>query len=144
MFIRNNHYQLSKVFVFIKLIIISLKNFFYFDLGLFSLAKQKIRNVQDNLTTIPNEQSNIYAQYFSSDFDDSFSQQTQQIGYIHSYNDRFNKLRKAKHNQISIETTRLLLRLQQLTSNDDNIPKTTNTKERRSKISKRTIFQRGI
>jgi len=34
---------------------------------------------------------------------------------------------------MSMETIRLLLRLEQLTSNNENVPKNANTKERRSK-----------
>jgi hypothetical protein len=104
---------------------------FCFFLGFFSLAKQKIKSVQDNFTTIPNEQINIYAQYFSFDQNDSSLKQS--IGHIGSYNDQFKKLRKDKHKQISIDTTRLLLRLEKLTSNEENVPKNANTKERRSK-----------
>ncbi|CAF1194385.1 unnamed protein product [Rotaria magnacalcarata] len=98
--------------------------------GLFSFAKQKIKSVQDNFTNIPNEQTNNYAQYFSSDQNDS-SSKPQQIGYIRSYTDRFKKERKAQHDQISIETTRLLLRIEKLISTGENIPKNANTKERR-------------
>jgi len=101
--------------------------------GLFSLAKQKIKSVQDNFTTIPIEQSNNYAQFFSFDQNDySLKEKKQQFGYICSYNEKFKKLRKEKHDQISMETIRLLLRLEQLTSTNENIPKNTNTKERRS------------
>ncbi|CAF0855503.1 unnamed protein product [Rotaria sordida] len=98
--------------------------------GLFSLAKQKIKSVQDNFTTVPNEQSNVYTQFFSFDQNDSSLKQ-QQIGYIRSYNDKFKKLRKIEHDQISIETTRLLLRLEKLISNDEDVPKNAKTKERR-------------
>ncbi|CAF2387201.1 unnamed protein product [Rotaria sp. Silwood2] len=98
--------------------------------GLFSLAKQKIKSVQDNFTTIPNEQSNTYAQFFSFDQNDSSLKQ-QQIGYIRSYSDKFKKIRKTQHDQISIETTRLLLRLEKLINTGESIPKNANTKERR-------------
>jgi hypothetical protein len=104
-----------------------------FSLGFFSLAKQKIKSVQDNFTTIPNEQINIYAPYFSFDQNDSsLKEQQQKIGYSCSHNEKFKTLRKHKHDQISIETTCLLLRLARLTSNDENAPKNTNPKERRS------------
>jgi hypothetical protein len=95
------------------------------------LAKQKIKSVQDNFTAIPIEQSNNYAQFFSFDQNDFSSKQ--QFGYISSYNEKFKKLRKEKHDQMSIETIRLLLRLEQLTNNSENVPKNANTKERRSK-----------
>ncbi|CAF0818412.1 unnamed protein product [Rotaria sp. Silwood1] len=98
--------------------------------GLFSFAKQKIKHVQDNFTTIPNEQTNVYAQFFSFDQNDSSLKQ-QQIGYIRSYNDKFKKIRKTQNDQISIEITRLLLRLEKLISISESIPKNTNTKERR-------------
>jgi len=98
------------------------------------LAKQKIKSVQDNFTAIPIEQSNNYAQFFSFDQNDfSSKQQKQQFGCICSYNEKFKKLRKEKHDQMSIETIRLLLRLEQLTNNNENVPKNANTKERRSK-----------
>lgn len=100
-------------------------------LGLFSLVKQKIK-IPDNFTATPNEQSNTYSQYFSFDQNDLSSKQ-QQIGFIRSFNDRFKKERKIQHDQVSIETTRLLLRLGKLISTGDNIPKNANTKERRSK-----------
>ncbi|UJR36142.1 hypothetical protein I4U23_028880 [Adineta vaga] len=101
--------------------------------GLFSFAKQKIKSVQDNFTTIPNEQSNIYAQYFSCDQSDSSTKQQQHspYGYISSHNEEFKKFRKNKHDQISLEATCLLLRLERLTSNDENVPKSSNPKERR-------------
>jgi hypothetical protein len=100
------------------------------NLGLFSFAKQKIKSVQDNFTTNPNEQLNSYAQFFSSDQSDLPIKQ--QIGYTCSYNDTFKKIRKTKLDQLSIETTRLLLRLERLTSTDEHVPKNANTKERRS------------
>ncbi len=100
-------------------------------LGLFSFAKQKIKSVQDNFTTVANEQPINYAQFFSFDQNDYLSKQ--QLGHISSYNDKFKKLRKDKHDQTSIETIRLLLRLEQLTNNQENVPKNNNTKERRSK-----------
>ncbi|CAF1650816.1 unnamed protein product, partial [Adineta ricciae] len=103
--------------------------------GLLSFAKQKIKSVQDNFTTIPNEQSNIYAQYFSIDpYDSSTKQQQQQHspnGYICSHNEAFKKFRKNKHDQMSLETTCLLLRLERLTSTEESVPKSSNPKERR-------------
>ncbi len=102
-------------------------------LGLFSLAKQKIKSVQDNFTTIPTEQPNNYSQFFSFDQNSTSSKSQSQLGHIRSYNDELKKFRKEKHDQTSMETIRLLLRLEQLTSNDENVPKNTNTKERRSK-----------
>jgi hypothetical protein len=107
--------------------------FVCFVLGLFSLAKQKIKSVQDNFTTIPTEQSTNYAQFFSFDQNNFSLKQKQQFGYIRTFNDKFKKIRKEKHDQMSMETIRLLLRLEQLTSNNENIPKNANTKERRSK-----------
>lgn len=56
-----------------------------------------------------------------------------QMGFSCSYTDKFHKFRKEKHDQTSMETIRLLLRLEQLTSTDENVPKNANTKERRSK-----------
>jgi hypothetical protein len=103
-----------------------------FYLGLFSLAKQKIKSVQDNFTTIPTEQPNNYSQFFSFDQNPTSSKSEQRLGYICSYNDKFKKLRKEKHEQTSMETIRLLLRLEQLISNDEHVPKNANTKERRS------------
>jgi rabenosyn-5 len=99
--------------------------------SLFSLAKQKIKSVQDNFTTIPTEQPNNYSQFFSFDQNSTSSKSQPQLGYICSYNDELKKFRKEKHDQTSMETIRLLLRLEQLTSNDENVPKNTNTKERR-------------
>ena len=55
------------------------------------------------------------------------------MGFSCSYTDKFHKFRKEKHDQTSMETIRLLLRLEQLTSTDENVPKNANTKERRSK-----------
>jgi hypothetical protein len=101
------------------------------------LAKQKLRSVQDNFTSVPNEQSNIYAQYFSVDQNDS-SKQLPAIGDIRSHNQDFKKFRKHKQDQIATETTRLLLRLERLTSNDENVPKSSNPKERRSMNEKET------
>ena len=98
--------------------------------GLFSLAKQKIKSVQDNFNTNPNDSINTYAQYFVSDSVTSAAPSAD--GYTRSHHDKFNKIRKEKLDQISIETTRLLLRLVQLTSIDEHVPKNANTKERRS------------
>ena len=113
------------------------------DLGLFSLAKQKIKSVQDNFTTIPIEQSNNYSQFFASESANSSSKSQPQIGFVCSYNDKFKKLRKEKHDQTSMETIRLLLRLEQLISHEEHVPKNTNTKERRSKtidLIDRTLY----
>ncbi|CAF1476065.1 unnamed protein product [Adineta steineri] len=99
--------------------------------GLFSLAKQKIKSVQDNFTAAPTEQTNIYAQYFSFDQNDTSLKQQQQIGFIGSHNEHFKKLRKQNNEQISRDTFRLLLRLGKLTTNDENAPKNSNPKERR-------------
>jgi rabenosyn-5 len=108
------------------------RNFSFYS-GLFSLAKQKIKSVQDNFTTIPTEQPNNYSQFFSFDQNSASSKsQQQQFGYIRSHDDKFKKLRKEKHDQTSMETIRLLLRLVQLTSNEEHVPKNVNTKERRS------------
>ena len=101
-------------------------------LGLFSLAKQKIKSVQDNFSTTAAEQLNSYAPYFS--FDSSYPPSKQTEGYSRSFNDQFHRIRKARLDQISIETARLLLRLEQLTSTGDQVPKNGNTKERRSKF----------
>lgn len=104
---------------------------------MFSFAKQKIKSVQDNFTTLPTEQINNYAQFFSYEQNDYTTvNQKQQSGFVCSYNDKFKKLRKEKHDQISMETIRLLLRLEQLTSTNENVPKNANTKERRSKQKK--------
>ena len=100
-------------------------------LGFFSLAKQKIKSVQDNFSTNnPLEQINSYAQYFSVDPNETTSKSVE--GYSRSYTDAFHKERKKKADQIGIETTRLLLRLERLTSTDENVPRNRNTKERRS------------
>lgn len=102
-------------------------------LGLFSLAKQKIKSVQDNFTTNnPLEQINNYAQYFSIDANENTSKLIE--GYSRSHTDLFHQRRKEKADQLAIETTRLLLRLERLTSTDENVPRNRNTKERRSKV----------
>lgn len=106
--------------------------FHYFS-GLFSLAKQKIKSVQDNFTTNnPLEQINNYAQYFSADSNEIVLKPME--GYSRSHTDLFHQRRKEKTDQIGIETTRLLLRLERLTSTDENVPRNRNTKERRSRI----------
>ena len=98
------------------------------------MAKQKIKSVQDNFTTNnPLEQINNYAQYFSTDPNEHASKSVE--GYSRSHTDLFHQRRKEKADQIAIETTRLLLRLERLTSTDDNVPRNRNTKERRSNIS---------
>jgi len=98
--------------------------------GLFSLAKQKIKSVQDNFTTNnPLEQINNYAQYFSVDSNEIVLKPIE--GYSRSHTDLFHQRRKEKADQIAIETTRLLLRLERLTSTDENVPRNRNTKERR-------------
>lgn len=101
--------------------------------GLFSLAKQKIKSVQDNFNVLPTEQPNNYSQFFSFDPNDLSLNRPIQMGLNCSYTDKFHKFRKEKHDQTSMETIRLLLRLEQLTSTDENVPKNANTKERRSK-----------
>lgn len=88
--------------------------------------------MQDNFTASPNEQSNAYAQYFSVDQSDASKAEPPAMGYYRSHTDEFTKFRKTKQDQISVETTRLLLRLERLTGNDENAPKTSNVKERRS------------
>jgi len=95
--------------------------------GLFSLAKQKIKSVQDNFSPLPTESIIKYAQFFSSEIPKS-----QPMGYVRTFNDVFFQIRKDKHNQIEMETIRLLVRLARLTSTSDETPKNANTKERRS------------
>lgn len=96
------------------------------------MAKQKIKSVQDNFTVIPTEQPNNYSQFFSVDQNNILPNGQFQMGFSCSYTDKFHKYRKEKHDQTSMETIRLLLRLEQLTSSDENVPKNANTKERRS------------
>ncbi|CAF1240986.1 unnamed protein product [Rotaria sordida] len=97
--------------------------------GLFSLAKQKIKNVQDNFQN-SNESSKIYAQYFSFNSNDSYSKK-QCIGYARSHNTYFQIIRKDKHNQIFIHMRQLLLRIELLTNTNEHIPRNGNSKERR-------------
>lgn len=97
--------------------------------GLFSFAKQKIKSVQDNFSPIPTEQITNYAQYFSSDSTSSFKPE---FGHNRSLNECFFQTRKEKHNQTEMETVRLLVPLAQLISTNDDVPKNSNTKERRS------------
>lgn len=104
--------------------------FVYFQ-GFFSLAKEKIKTVQDNLTVSSNEQAKSYAQYFSFTPNDGSTQQSN--GYLRSFTDQFKSKRKERSDQISIETAKLLLRLEQLISSESHVPKNSNTKERRSK-----------
>ena len=99
-------------------------------LGLLSLAKQKIKSVQDNLTVSAVEQPSGYSQFFSYHSIDDYPRQIQ--GFSRSFTDQFIQKRKEKLDQLSIETTRLLLRLEQLTSSESHVPKNRNTKERRS------------
>jgi len=102
--------------------------------GFFSLAKQKIKSVQGNFTTNSTEPTNLYASFFSFDPNDQppGGQQKNSSGFNRSHTDKFKKLRKEKLDQISIDTTRLLLRLEQLISTDEQVPRNANTKERRS------------
>lgn len=99
------------------------------------MAKQKIKSVQDNFNVLPTEQTNNYSQFFSFDPNDVPSNGQTPMGLSCSYTDKFHKFRKEKHDQTSMETIRLLLRLEQLTSTDEHIPKNANTKERRSNDS---------
>ncbi|CAF3716965.1 unnamed protein product [Rotaria sp. Silwood1] len=97
--------------------------------GLFSLAKQKFKSVQDNFQN-SNELSKTYAQYFSFNLNYSHTKK-QSMGYARSYNHYFQSLRRDKRNQISIHTRQLLLRIELLTNTNEHIPPNGNSKERR-------------
>jgi hypothetical protein len=111
----------------------------YLFSGLFSLAKQKFKVVQDNPKT-PIGPPKIYAQYFSRNSNENYSKQ-QYFGYGHSYNEYFKSLRKNKLDQISTITKRSLLRMELLIDKNDHIPRNGNTKERQSiKIEKISLL----
>lgn len=105
-------------------------------LGLFSLAKQKIKNVQDNFkTATPNEPPKPLAQFFASNPNDTYSK----IGYMRSYDDYFRCVRKTRLDQILTFTRQTLLRVELLTNTSEGIPRNGNSKERQS-IKNRTFF----
>ncbi|UJR09952.1 hypothetical protein I4U23_014175 [Adineta vaga] len=97
--------------------------------GFFTLAKQKIKSVQDNFKT-PNEPLKPYAQYFLFNPNDQYSKQ-QHMGYTSSHDDLIKTIRKKKRDEMFHQTDQLLIRLQLLTAPNEHIPPNRNTKERR-------------
>ncbi len=102
----------------------------YLFSGLFSLAKQKFKGVQDNPKT-PIEPPKLYAQYFSRNSNQDYSK-PQYFGYARSYNEYFKSLRKNKLDQICTITKQSLLRIELLTNTNEFTPRNGNTKERQS------------
>ena len=99
--------------------------------GLFSLAKQKIKHVQDSFKN-SNDSSEFYTQYFSCSSSDYCSKQ-QYMGYTRSYTHYFESMRRNKVHQMSVNIKQLLLRVELLTNTNEHIPPPRNTKERRSR-----------
>ncbi|CAF3886287.1 unnamed protein product [Adineta steineri] len=94
-----------------------------------SFAKQKIKNVQENLKK-PTESLKPYAQYFSFTSNDlNFKQQY--MGYIRSHNESFTGIRKHKHDEMFKKASELLLRVDLLTMTNEHVPPNGNSKERR-------------
>jgi hypothetical protein len=94
--------------------------------GFFSLAKQKMKSVQDNFKT-PNEPLKRYAQYFHD-----CPPKQQCMGYARSHCDYFRSIRKDKVGHIFTLTSQLLHRVEFLTNTDAHVPRHGNSKERQS------------
>jgi hypothetical protein len=105
--------------------------------GLFSLAKEKIKGVQDNFKTpTPAVPAKPLAQLFSSNSNETYHK----IGYMRSYDDYFRSVRKARLDQIFTYTRQTLLRVELLTNTSPGIPPNGNSKERLS-IKIRNFFE---
>ena len=101
-----------------------------------------MKNVQNNFKS-STDPSKVYAQYFTPEQNEP-QLQSQTIGYSRPLDHQFQRLRKARVDQVSTHTGLLLFRLDQLISTSADLPRLSNIKERRSNLFNTFSIARGV